>query len=90
MLPGFVRGQKEQAGGAVEPLFLARRETAATDGDGKVDFAGDLDALTGDIEEGDRFYGDAAETKAFRVFLPARAERRNNARAGDDDAGGSF
>jgi hypothetical protein len=86
LLPGFVGGQKQKAGGAIEAFFVAGSKAAQRQWGGNIHFARDLDALAGDVEKRDGFDGDTAQAEAFRILFPANAERSHDARARDDHA----
>ena len=81
-----MRGEQQEFRGAVEPANVARGQERVRQGDGQVNFAGDLHALARDIEYGNGPDGHAAVAKTVRVVFPADSERRDNARAGDDGA----
>jgi hypothetical protein len=81
-----MRGDEQEFCGSIHPLQMSFAKLGGRKCGGQINLGGDANALSRNIEERYRADGATARAKAFGVFFPSGSQRRNNSRAGDDDA----
>ena len=86
LLPRFDGGEQQQRAGAVEPRRLPGAQKRRGHFFRQVNFRRRFHALAAGIEQRHRTERRFSGAKSLRIFFPADAERRHDARAGDDDA----
>ncbi len=83
LMPCFVCGEEQHFCGAIGALQMpSTKQCVGHFRQGG--FCGRLHALARNIKQGDRAESRFAETKTFRIFFPADAERRDDSRTGDN------